>query len=841
MSSLIEGYNYDVFISYRQKDNKHDGWVTEFVDNLKGELESTIKEEISVYFDINPHDGLLETHDVDESLKEKLKCLIFIPIISRTYCDPKAFAWEHEFKAFVEQASKDEFGLKVKLPNGNVANRVLPIVIYDLDKQDIKLCESVLGGALRGVEYIYKSSGVNRPLRANEDHPQDNINKTYYRDQVNKVANTIKDVLNSLTERETSIDEDIPESAIIDEKIIDKKVTKKKTREIPSVSFFYRLKNLTAFSQRTWHIIALVLLIISVGSIWFGLKKAHPPTDRPVFRSDIPLHTNLGSTGRRALALSSDGEYLVYCMNEELNVIQLNSNAPSQPISGTSNSLSPFFSPDGSWIGFMNWREMKIMKIPVTGGNPVTICDIELLFNEGNWYEHEIIYADGSAIFRVPDSGGSPELLYPLVKSDNDPILWNPQLLPDKKTLLFSQQQKEGGWSIMTWRLGSNESPVVLVERGRYGRYLESGHVTYTLNNRLFICRFNSRTNRIISEPQIIATNPVWEHVGSAYGLSQFDFSDNGILVYYEQISSGLTSLVWVDESGSVDPITRDAKAYVYTVISSDAQYIAASVHSEGSGYQVEIIDTKTGTSDLFAENANCPIWSNDNSSIFYVSVTPNNQVFQQPLDRSTPPVMLFEIDSVTGIRLQNLTSDGRYLPLYVSKTGADIWDIGYYDMVNSKVEMLDYYNSDDNESRTTISSDGKWVAYASNNSGQAAIYVAPFPGPGQPIRVTSGRTTNDINYPVWAPDMTALYYRTTIPDYELWRINMRFSENDFTFEKAQSFFNGGNNFVSGTDYEIHPSGDRFLIKQGEEAGTEEGIEPRIKVIVNWEQELERN
>ena len=96
MSSIIDGYNYDIFISYRQKDNKHDGWVTEFVNNLKGEIEATFKEDVSVYFDINPNDGLLETHDVDASLKEKLKCLVFIPIISRTYCDPKSFAWEHE-------------------------------------------------------------------------------------------------------------------------------------------------------------------------------------------------------------------------------------------------------------------------------------------------------------------------------------------------------------------------------------------------------------------------------------------------------------------------------------------------------------------------------------------------------------------------------------------------------------------------------------------------------------------------------------------------------------------------------------------------------------------------
>jgi tetratricopeptide (TPR) repeat protein len=197
MSSIIEGYKYDIFISYRQKDNKGDRWVSEFVEALKTELESTFKEEISVYFDINPHDGLLETHDVDESLKDKLKCLVFIPIISRTYCDPKSFAWEHEFKAFIELASKDKFGLKVKLPNGNVANRVLPIRIHDLDTVDIKECESVLGGVLRGLEFIYKEPGVNRPLKPDDDE-KINLNKTKYRNQINKVANAIKEIISGL-------------------------------------------------------------------------------------------------------------------------------------------------------------------------------------------------------------------------------------------------------------------------------------------------------------------------------------------------------------------------------------------------------------------------------------------------------------------------------------------------------------------------------------------------------------------------------------------------------------------------------------------------------------------
>ena len=212
MSSIIEGYYYDIFISYRQKDNKGDRWVSEFVDALKIELESTFKEEISVYFDINPHDGLLETHDVDASLKEKLKCLIFIPIVSRTYCDPKSFAWEHEFKTFIEQATKDQFGLKVKLPNGNVASRVLPVKINDLDLEDKTLLENELGGVLRGVEFIYKEAGVNRPLSPIDD-PKENLNKTNYRNQINKVAHAIKEIITAI-KKHTQQEEEVTKEVI---------------------------------------------------------------------------------------------------------------------------------------------------------------------------------------------------------------------------------------------------------------------------------------------------------------------------------------------------------------------------------------------------------------------------------------------------------------------------------------------------------------------------------------------------------------------------------------------------------------------------------------------------
>lgn len=271
MASLIEGYEYDIFISYRQKDNKYDGWVTDFVNNLKSELEATFKEEVSIYFDINPHDGLLETHDVDASLKEKLKCLVFIPVISRTYCDPKSFAWKHEFKEFIDVAGNDRLGLKVKTPNGNITSRVLPVRIHELNKADIELCESVTGGVLRGIEFVYKSTGVNRPLRATEDRPHDNLNKTYYRDQINKIANAIEEVISGLiilnniplSERESNVTESVTsQKDIITDRKGKRSVSDEKTRHRPAIRF-------PRFKKR-WMLpvfILLIPLILSAGFI----------------------------------------------------------------------------------------------------------------------------------------------------------------------------------------------------------------------------------------------------------------------------------------------------------------------------------------------------------------------------------------------------------------------------------------------------------------------------------------------------------------------------------------------------------------------------------------------
>ena len=196
MQSVVPGFEYDIFISYRHNDNRS-GWVTEFVEVLQEELAATIKEPLSIYFDKNPHDGLLEIHHVDKSLEGKLRCLLFIPIISQTYCDPNSFAWQHEFCAFNKLAKEAQFGRDIKLHNGNVVSRILPVKIHELDEEDEAMLENEIGGVLRAIEFIYREPGVNRSLKRN-DNKNENASRTDYRNQANKIANACKEIISAL-------------------------------------------------------------------------------------------------------------------------------------------------------------------------------------------------------------------------------------------------------------------------------------------------------------------------------------------------------------------------------------------------------------------------------------------------------------------------------------------------------------------------------------------------------------------------------------------------------------------------------------------------------------------
>ena len=202
MASIVQGFAYDIFVSYRHNDNKYDGWVTEFVEKLSQELDATLKDKLTIYFDKSPKEGLQETHHVDQSIHNKIKSLIFIPIISQTYCDTKSFAWNQEFSVFNADTENDLIGRMVTLPNGNVGSRIIPVKIHEIEVDDTRLLESKLNGVLRSIDFIYRDAGVNRPLRPVDDEISTIGGRVLYRNQINKLANAIKEIIQGIKLKE---------------------------------------------------------------------------------------------------------------------------------------------------------------------------------------------------------------------------------------------------------------------------------------------------------------------------------------------------------------------------------------------------------------------------------------------------------------------------------------------------------------------------------------------------------------------------------------------------------------------------------------------------------------
>ena len=202
-SSVVPGFDYDVYISYRNNDNKYDGWITEFAEKLKQELSSTLKDKLTFFFDKNSEDSS-EQNGLDRSKDAEVKSLIFIPIVSQTYCDINSAVWKNEFKVFLDEIKSDRIGSTVKLANGNEASRMIPVKIHEIDKEDVKLLESELAGSLRSIDFIYREEGVNRPLRPMDDEkPGGNMQRLMYRNQINKLANAVKEIISGIKHRQS--------------------------------------------------------------------------------------------------------------------------------------------------------------------------------------------------------------------------------------------------------------------------------------------------------------------------------------------------------------------------------------------------------------------------------------------------------------------------------------------------------------------------------------------------------------------------------------------------------------------------------------------------------------
>lgn len=195
--AVLPKFENDIYISFRHNHTILE-WVEEFVAKLKQELEATSKDDLNIYFLKQVGEGGADAPEFDDERIPNLKSLVFIPIISHTYCDAKNYCWQKEFLEFKEMANSDEIGLNIDLASGATVSRVLPVKIHNIDGDDIRMIENELVGNMRSVDFIYDGEeGVNRPLSAQDDQASPG-NSLLYRNQINKTANAISELIKSI-------------------------------------------------------------------------------------------------------------------------------------------------------------------------------------------------------------------------------------------------------------------------------------------------------------------------------------------------------------------------------------------------------------------------------------------------------------------------------------------------------------------------------------------------------------------------------------------------------------------------------------------------------------------
>jgi serine/threonine protein kinase/Tol biopolymer transport system component len=583
----------------------------------------------------------------------------------------------------------------------------------------------------------------------------------------------------------------------------------------------------------SWVAGALVLGLIIAGVAVWKLKPSEP---RQVMRFDyeLPEGQQFQGLGISALDVSPDGKQFVYSTPKGLYLRSVNE-LNAKLIAGTEGIVAqPFFSPDGKSIGYFSVTDRQLKKISTSGGAPVTLCAVNQLV--GAWWgaDNNIVYGQlPGDMMKVSANGGTPQSL---VKMKSEVPIF-PQILPDGKSVLYTAAASTNQFRTMV------QSPKLAEPKelfaGGAARYLPTGHIVYMLptNNNLFAVAFDADKLEVKGGPV-----PIVE------GVIQASVSDAGTLVY---IPGGTTSgatqsgrtLVWVNREGKEEPLGTPPNNYMYPKISPNGREIALSVAEESSG-SVDIwiwdIVRKNLTKLTFDKKlALPPIWTLDGKRIVYWSdheVPDTGAMYWKPADGTGQAEKL---GSAPDRRLLPYawSSDGKTLVLneVIKQTTVDLGIFAMEGTRTRKPLLATEYV----ESQPEISSDGRWIAYASDESGRIEIYVRPFP------EVNKGKwqaSTSGGNSPLWSPDGRELFYLSE--DNSVMSIAVE-TKPTLSLGTPRVLFrstNVGFSITGGTPWDISPDGKRFLMmKPPASTGGQSAEQPgKINIVLNWLEELKQ-
>ncbi|MBI4747452.1 MAG: serine/threonine-protein kinase [Acidobacteria bacterium] len=285
--------------------------------------------------------------------------------------------------------------------------------------------------------------------------------------------------------------------------------------------------------------LGLALMVMTGVALW-GLFRPVPERLNPVTR--FALTPRAGQPGIYSeVQLSPDGSAIVFddTRNGQSQVfVRYFNQFNAQPVTGTEGGKRPFFSPDGQWIAFLQGEE-KLLKVPVAGGTPLTLCDTCPAAFEMNWpTESHIFVSDTLGLYRVSAQGGTPERLTTINQSKGEKNHRAPQLLPDQEHVLFTVDAKDGkqcavlSLETRQWQLVAD-----LPDAG-FARYLPSGHLIFHRSHQLLAVPFDPVQLKITGTPVVV--------MDGVFPNSDFKIAANGTLAYLPDESGAMPSQIHV-------------------------------------------------------------------------------------------------------------------------------------------------------------------------------------------------------------------------------------------------------------------------------------------------------
>ncbi len=489
-------------------------------------------------------------------------------------------------------------------------------------------------------------------------------------------------------------------------------------------------------------------------ALWVSVRPRPEPPARPVARftlvlppsapmSDVPAGTTV--------AMSPDGSRIIYLSaastGNQLFSRTLDQLEPTS-LTGTQNARNPFISPDGRWVAYFSGP--RLYKLPLAGGPAAVVATVPGLAFGATWGATDtIVFVADRGLMAVPAAGGEPRLLFPADTSRGESYLF-PHYMPDAKVLLLQIRTKGvdrlGALTLATGKLTRFE------QAGSNPRYVSSGYVVVaTRSGTLLAVPFDASRLEITGSPLPVADGVV---VGPGGG-ARMGMSRDGAFAYVTG-PLALRDLVMVDRAGSVRVLPAEPQGYIAPRLSPDGRRIAVEVDEPdlvNSDVWLYDMAQHTRTRLTFDQAGHRPIWTPEGRRIVYSrGQFSQGDLYWIPADGTGPAESLLVApeDQWAG----DITPDGRTL-IFRSGGAGPVRSIHTLSLQEPRTARPFVVNQFDNHS-PSLSPDGHWIAYVSNESGRLEVYVRPFPGPGGRWQVSLDGGTE----PVWAASGRELFYR---------------------------------------------------------------------------------